>query len=380
MRNEKTLYRPRSEMCVSMRLMASVAFAGLLAACGGPSADTATPGANNFQKNPANAAPAAAAVETRTFRDLARPVERDAPAQVIARNEAKLSAELSAPIRELPFDVGQVVPAGAVVARLDARDAELALAQAEARVDQAKAKLALVDVQLASARALRDQNHVSSEALKARETERLGAVADVKAAEAARDTARRAVDKAVLRAPFAGVVKMRTAQLGELASPGTPLLTLVEHGVLDVSAAVPARDADGLRQVGAARFVSGRGEVSLKVLRISPVVQRESRTVEARLRRADGNTTRGAADLAAGDDGRIVWIDPRPGVAPEWLVKRGDALGLFVVEAGKARFVAVAGAREGRAALPDMAADAQVVTEGRNALVDGQAVTVRAAR
>lgn len=380
MRNRPALSPSRLQRFMPIRLVAWFALTGVLSACGGPPADTPAPGANNVQKNPASAAPATASVEARAFRELARPVERDAPAQVIARNEAKLSAELSAPIRELPFDVGQAVPAGAIVVRLDARDAELALAQAEARVDQARAKLALVDVQLASARALRDQNHVSSEALKARETERLGAVADVKSAEAARDTARRTVDKAVLRAPFAGVVKMRTAQLGELASPGTPLLTLVEHGVLEVSAAVPARDADGLRQVGSARFVSGRGEVSLKVLRISPVVQRESRTVEVRLRRADGNTPRGTADLAAGDDGRIVWPDPHPGIAPEWLVKRGDALGIFIIEAGKARFVPVPGAREGRAALPGLAADAQVVTEGRNALADGQAVTLRASR
>ena len=72
------------------------------------------------------------------------------------------------------------------------------------------------------------------------------AIADVQAARANRDSARRGVEKCTVTAPFNGIVRGRSAQLGELAAPGTPLLTLADTSELQVVAQVQARDAEGL--------------------------------------------------------------------------------------------------------------------------------------
>ncbi|PKO62669.1 MAG: efflux RND transporter periplasmic adaptor subunit, partial [Betaproteobacteria bacterium HGW-Betaproteobacteria-17] len=69
---------------------------------------------------------------------------------------------------------------------------------------------------------------------------------------------------------------------------------------------------------------------------------------------------------------------PRPFVPADYLVKRAGQLGVFVVEARRARFVPLPDAQEGRpasaAALP---AEAALVTDGRFALQDGMTVTPR---
>jgi len=78
----------------------------------------------------------------------------------------------------------------------------------------------------------------------------------------------------------------------------------------------------------------------------------------------------------AGAQGRLLWHEDRPHVPASMLVRREGQLGVFVVEDGKARFVALPGAQEGRAAAATLAPQAQVVVSGQAALRDGQSVAV----
>ncbi|MDX9994726.1 MAG: efflux RND transporter periplasmic adaptor subunit [Rhodocyclaceae bacterium] len=330
----------------------------LLAGCGGG------------EESPPLASQAARpAVKLERAADVAIHPERSAPAAVVGKNEARLSAEVAARIRSLPADVGQVVRRGDVVARLDPRDAELSLERAEAALAQAGARHAQARVQLERARALREKNFYSAEALTLRETELAAATADLRAATAQRDTARHALDKHVLRAPFDAVVRSRTGQVGELAAPGGVLLTLVSAGELELAAQLQPRDAQSLATATTAvspapTFEYADRREAVELLRISPAVNRESRSIEARLRLA-------GTPPAAGTEGRLVWRDPRPHLPADLLVRRDGRYGVFVAEDGKARFHVLPQAQEGRPAPLDLQPDTQVVTQGRHALQDG---------
>lgn len=295
--------------------------------------------------------------------------ERSAPAAVVGKNEARISAEVAARMLALPADVGQRVKRGEVVARLDPRDAELALERTAASLEQAAARHAQARGQLDRARALRDRNFYSAEALTLRETELAAAAADLRAATAQRDTARRTLDKHVLRSPFEAVVRSRTGQVGELAAPGSVLLTLVDVGQLELAAQLQPRDAESLRSavLPAPTFESDGRRQALELLRISPAISRESRSVEARLRFA-------GAPPAAGTEGRLVWRDPQPHLPADLLVRRDGRYGVFVAEDGKARFHVLPAAQEGRPAPLDLPAEARIVTQGRHALQDGAAL------
>jgi hypothetical protein len=59
-------------------------------------------------------------------------------------------------------------------------------------------------------------------------------------------------------------------------------------------------------------------------------------------------------------------------VPPELVVRRAGRLGLFVDDAGTARFHALSEAQEGRPARVDLPGSSRVVVSGQLALKDGQ--------
>jgi len=329
----------------------------LLAACG-------------QKETPSAAVPPAPTFVLQAIAEVAIHPERSAPAAVVGKNEARLSAEVAATIQALPADVGQTVTKGAVVARLDPRDAELALERAAAAVAQAEARHAQAQAQYERAKTLRAKNFYSAEALTLRETELAAAAADLRAATAQRATARLALEKHTLRAPFDAVVRARGGQVGELAAPGTVLLTLVAARELELAAQVQPRDAESLQhavQTGknaAPTFTTTSATYELKLLRISPALNRESRSVEARLAFV-------APPPAAGSEGRLVWRETQPYLPADLLVRRDGRYGVFVAADGKARFHALPQAQEGRPAALDLPAATPIVTEGRHALQEG---------
>ncbi len=304
-----------------------------------------------------------------SLKDIAVFPERDAPASVLAANESKIAAEVAGQIVELTDAVGGVVPKGAVLARIDARDYELALARARAALDASRARTLQAETQLTRARDLHAKNFISADGLIQRETEAAVQRADVKLNEAQLASAERNLAKCVIRAPFAAVVRARLAQSGELAAPGTPLISLVEAGRTELTAQVQPRDVASLRAAQAVTFISGSVGTATRVLRISPVIGRESRTVEARLATAAlpaakpavkptaggagkagvAPTVNLASALQPGLEGRIVWREHRPHIPPAYLQRREGKLGVYLAEGQ--RFVALDDAQEGRPAL-----------------------------
>jgi RND family efflux transporter MFP subunit len=319
------------------------------------------------QEAPPVAVPPAPTFELKTVAELATYPERSAPAAVVGKNEARLSAEVAATIHALPVDVGQMVKKGEVVARLDPRDAELALERASAAQAQSTARHAQAHAQYERAKTLREKNFYSAEALTLRETELTAAAADLRAATAQRETARRVLEKHTLRAPFDAVVRARGGQVGELAAPGTVLLTLVSDRELELAAQLQPRDAESIQVAAAPYFETSTGKHELKLLRVSPALSRESRSIEARLLFV-------GPPPAAGTEGRLVWRAAQAHLPADLLVRRDGRYGVFIAADGKARFHALPQAQEGRPAPLDLPAETMLVTQGRHALQEGMAL------
>ena len=306
------------------------------------------------------AATSPAAIIARPLGELAIYPERSAPAQSLAPNESKLSAEIAARIIALPFDAGQTVRKGEVVARLDPRDFELAVAKARAGITAAEARIALAESQLKRAKAPQAQKFIAEEVVTQRETELAVQRAELAVQQTNLATAQRDVEKTTVRAPFDAIVKQRHAGVGELAAPGAALVTLVDRAQPEVSAQVQWTGGQSLRDANGAVFSAGV-EYPLKLTRISPAVDRQSRTVEARL---------AFRDRAAppGTSGRLIWRETRLHIPPEYVVRRAGTLGVFVMSGNTPKFVPLPDAQEGRPAAIALPPDARIVTEGRNTL------------
>ncbi|HKI64265.1 MAG TPA: efflux RND transporter periplasmic adaptor subunit [Burkholderiales bacterium] len=305
------------------------------------------------------------AVASKPLAQVALYPQREASAQAVALNESRIAAEIAARIVQIPVEVGQTVARGAVVARLDCRDQELARERAKAALAAARSRLALSAQQLARARELVARGFISKDALDARNSEVEVLRADAAQSRVQLATAERAVGKCTLRAPFAAIVRQRLGQVGELAAPGTPLVALADAGRIEVAAQLQPRDAASLRAAREIRFLGDGGARPLKLLRVSPAIDPQARTVEARLAFATEAAAPGAA-------GRIVWRDSAPHLPPEMVVRRNGTLGVFLDAAGVARFHPLPEAQEGRPAPVELPADASVVVQGQLTLQDGQ--------
>lgn len=319
-------------------------------------------------RDPAVAAPSAAgtpgATTLRPLAEVALYPLREAAAEVVALNESRIATEIAGRIELLAVEVGQTIARGALVARIDCRDHELTRERARAVLEAAQARAALAQAQLARARTLQKQGFFSPEALAARDTETRVLDADAGAARTQLELAARTVGKCAVRAPFAAIVRQRLGQLGELAVPGTPLASLIDLERIELSARVQAQDAGSLRAAKTVRFEGESAALAVSLIRLSPAIDRVSRTIEARLRFGD-------VSAAPGAQGRIAWRDTQAHLPPALVLRRGASLGVFVERDGKARFHPLPQAQEGRPAATDLPADARIVVRGHLALEDG---------
>src|SRR3970040_2212130 len=169
------------------------------------------------------ASPAQApAITTRPLSEVAVYLEREASAQTVALNESRIAAEIAGRIEEIPAQVGSRIPRGAVVARIDCRDHELAAARARAALEAMRSRLALAEQQLRRARELQEKGFFSAEALASRDTEVQVLRAEVEQTRTQLGTAERSVGKCVVRAPFAAIVRERLFVVGGAGAPRPP--------------------------------------------------------------------------------------------------------------------------------------------------------------
>lgn len=307
----------------------------------------------------------APAVATKPLSEIAVYPERRATAQAVSLNESRIAAEIAGRIEAIPVRVGERTSRGAILVRIECRDYELARERASASIKALDARLSLAEQQLRRARELAARGFFSKEALAARETEVQVLRADAEQARAQLDTAARAVGKCTIRAPFAAIVRERLGQVGELATPGSPLLALSDAERVEVSAQLQISDAQSLGKAAAVRFIGDGGARALALLRISPAISPQARTREARLRFK-------GEPAAAGASGSVIWRDSRPHIAAEFIVRREGALGVFLEEGGAARFHPLAGAQEGRLTAVELPQQARIVVTGQLTLRGGQ--------
>lgn len=295
-----------------------------------------------------------------------------AQAQVVSRNISRMAAQISARIVALPVEPGQRIGQGTVVARLDCKDYQIALAQAQAALEASGARLQLATLQLKRSEELAARNFISGDALDQKRTETNVAKADRDLQASQLAAAQSNVGKCVITSPFPAIVEAVPGNAGELASPGTPLVTLWDVHSLEVSAQVQAKDADSLAKAKSIEFQTMGSAYALNLKRVSPAMSGTSRTQETRLSFVKGLPKPGAT-------GQIQWQGSEPHLPADLLVTRNGKLGMFVLEDSHARFVAIAGAQEGRPAPIEITGGVSLVTDGRFALQDGQAVSVRPA-
>jgi RND family efflux transporter MFP subunit len=292
-----------------------------------------------------------------------------APASVVSANRAVITSEVSALIESVDADVGAGVEKGDLLIRLDSSNARLALDTANAALLAQEAQIEQAKQRLRKAEELLGKSFVSDDELVARQTDVKVLEANRKAQLVAIQQAELTLSRTRIKAPFDATVVERQGQVGSFAMPGTPLLTIVQTDLREVDAELDPRSASGIQNAPNLRYESQGRSWPVKLARLSDVIETSTRKIRGRFSFADN-----AAPV--GSSGELVWNEASGLVPVSLIVQRGNAFGVFVAEAGVARFIAIPDAQEGRPAILDMPADTKVVWRGHVRLQDGDLLQI----
>jgi RND family efflux transporter MFP subunit len=321
---------------------------------------------------------------------------------VVARRKAVVSAKIQGRLSELRVEEGSVVRKGEVIARLESFDYEAAVTRAGAAVQRAEADLAENERQLRLAEKLADQKIVAAD-------QRDAAASRVKIAEAALAQAkadRSYVDaqlqNTVIRAPFAGVVVKKMAEVGESVAPIPPGVNIsTSSGAIVALADLETLEVEAdVAESNVAKIGGGQpAEVTVEAIpdrrykavlrQVIPTADRTKATVMVKVTILDKDK-----DLKPEMSAKVTFLEPEKkqeatsAAAPapvvlvprEAVATRGGQSVVFLVREGKAleKPVVLGTERRGQVIVKDgLSGGETLVLSPAEGLKDGAAVRVK---
>ena len=308
-------------------------------------------------------------VKTVRYADVAYQPVHTTAAEVIARHDSKISAEISAVVLDVKHDTGDKVNAGDTIIELDCRTHKLQLQQAKASHDAVVAQHTNTKKLLESAKKLQKQNNISRELYNQREADEARLKAESLGTRAGIESAKIAVEKCNIIAPYDGYISERFISKGEHVQPGTPVFQIVTSASGSVEANINTFEYDSFKQGEAFQYRYDGISYDLTVDSILPVLDKTYRTHTARLSFSE-------EPAPTGSHGELEWKDRDLAVPSNMVVVRNKQPGVLVVDNNKALFVAVDSYTEGHPAFLKLDADTQIITIGRHGLNSGDAINI----
>jgi RND family efflux transporter MFP subunit len=364
-------------------------------------------------------------IAVRTAAAIAPGASGAAPAAVLqatgyvtARRQATVSTQITGTLTQVLIEEGDRVKEGQVIARLEDSALRASLGTAEANVQVTQAQVTQAQAQLAQAQAdekrqndLVAEGMISKQAAEQARTAAATAAAIVEARKREADAARAQMaqakvnfDYTVVRAPFAGVVTEKAAQVGEIVSPlsagggftRTGVGTIVDMDSLELVVDVSEAYIGQVTQDMPAQAVLDAypdWKIPAHVIAIVPAADKGKATVKVRVA-LEQKDARLVPNMAA----RVSFLGAKPAAAtaattatppkgvlvpPEAIATRDGKAAIFVVADGHAQQRALGAAPQDYGSLKlvpqGVQAGERVVLAPPPELRDGAAVTIDAA-
>lgn len=207
---------------------------------------------------------------------------------VQAVNSAVVKAYVAGELRGLTVREGDSVSKGQQLASVDATEAQARWRQAQQQADASRAQLTIAQRNQDNNAALVQKGFISTTALVTSQANLDSARANLAAAQAAADAARKAVTDAVITSPMNGQIAQRFVQNGERVGVEARIVEVVDPAQLEIMAQLAPADSVQV-QVGQTAELQvpdaprDMPPITAKVVRINPSAQTGSRTVAAYL-------------------------------------------------------------------------------------------------
>jgi RND family efflux transporter MFP subunit len=196
--------------------------------------------------------------------------------------QATVRSKVPGEIQKVIVREGDRVTEGQVIANIDTADLKAKVDAQVATLEEAKAKETIARKNRENNQQLLRQNFISQNAFDTAVSTYEGAAASVKSAEAQLRIAEKAMQDAIVRAPFSGVVSRRMVSVGEKVGVDSPLFTVVDLAKMEIEAPAPAAEIPSVKvgQVAHMR-VDGFGDRVFegRIERINPAAEQGSRSI-----------------------------------------------------------------------------------------------------
>ena len=259
------------------------------------------------------------------------PLYYTAVGSVVSDQKVEVTSKLSGYLHELLVHEGDRVQVGQLLARIDATEVESGIRQAEAAVAAAESICHDAAIDQERFEKLFDRGSLSDNEMRKVRLRFQTANETLKQAEAGLAAARSLRDYAEIKSPVTGVVIARVKQIGDLATPGAPILVVeVKEGLLletfvAESQVATIRDGDQVKVV-----IDGLVEpLSGLVQRVVTVADPVTRSYLVKIALPETH------NLMPGMFGRVhfkVGVYETPIIPRQALIERGGLQGVFVLD------------------------------------------------
>lgn len=204
---------------------------------------------------------------------------------LLPRRASPIAAEVAGRVTAVHVELGDRLEAGAPLFRIDPRPYELALAEAQAGLELARAEARQLAAEQRRAESLRVRHVTSDQAVERLATSLAVARARERQAEIRRDLAARNLALTEVRAPFPSSVAERRVDEGTLVSPQTVVVVLHESAELEARVAIPEPLLGRVRPGDRAElFLEGSaGPLEARVRVVSDAIDPDTRTFLVRI-------------------------------------------------------------------------------------------------
>ena len=187
--------------------------------------------------------------------DPAEFTKRWFPGQAKATKEVELSFRVAGPLIERPINVGDEVPKGQKLARIDPRDfdAELRRVQGQLEQEQAVLKRAEADYERVARIKKQDRGAVSQAMIDRARQRVASSVANIRSLQAAVANAKNFLSYTYLTAPFDGIITATYVDNYQYVRVRQPIARLIDHSQIEMIIYIPEdliHNADYLKAAG----------------------------------------------------------------------------------------------------------------------------------
>ena len=189
---------------------------------------------------------------------------------ILANEEVELRSEISGKIIKILFKEGSFVNKGDLLIKIN--DADL-----QAQLRRAESKVKLSEEKETRQRQLRDGNLISQE-------EYDNTVSELNVNQADYDLIKAQIDKTEIRAPFGGIVGLRSVSEGSYVTTSTVMARLQNFNSIKVDFSIPERYSASVKTGDELEFkISGSNKIfKAKVYAIEPKIDPGTRTLQIR--------------------------------------------------------------------------------------------------